>query len=180
MIRDHGQAQKYYHDMEGYNGRLDSIQAGILHVKLRQLTGWNERRRQCASRYQSFLGATEDGIKIPVEPSWSKGVFHLYVVQVKNREKLQKRLGEVGIGTGIHYPVSLHLQKAYKDLGYGEGDFPVAEKAASQILSLPMFPGLTYAQQDRIAQHVLDFVDAEANAGIFAAPRIVSMNSHRG
>jgi dTDP-4-amino-4,6-dideoxygalactose transaminase len=83
----------------------------------------------------------------------------------------------VGIGTGIHYPVSLHLQKAYKDLGYGEGDFPVAEKAASQILSLPMFPGLTYAQQDRIAQHVLDFVDVEANAGVSVAARIVSLNS---
>jgi dTDP-4-amino-4,6-dideoxygalactose transaminase len=93
MIRDHGQAQKYYHDMEGYNGRLDSIQAGILHVKLRHLTGWNERRRQCASRYQSFLGATEDGIKIPVEPSWSKGVFHLYVVQVKKPRKTSEAPG---------------------------------------------------------------------------------------
>jgi dTDP-4-amino-4,6-dideoxygalactose transaminase len=179
MLRDHGQAQKYYHDMEGYNGRLDSIQAGILHVKLRYLARWNERRRECASRYQSFLGTAEGGIKLPVEPAWSKAVFHLYVVQVKNREKLQKHLGEAGIGTGIHYPISLHLQKAYKDLGYHEGDFPESEKAASQILSLPMFPGLTYAQQDRIAQQVLDFVDAEANARISAAPRLVSLNSQR-
>jgi dTDP-4-amino-4,6-dideoxygalactose transaminase len=179
MLRDHGQAQKYYHDMEGYNGRLDSIQAGILHVKLRYLARWNERRRECASRYQSFLGTAEGGIKLPVEPAWSKAVFHLYVVQVKNREKLQKHLGEAGIGTGIHYPISLHLQKAYKDLGYHEGDFPESEKAASHILSLPMFPGLTYAQQDRIAQHVLDFVDAEANARISAAPRLVSLNSQR-
>jgi len=180
MLRDHGQARKYYHDMEGYNGRLDSIQAGILHVKLRHLAAWNERRRECASRYQGFLGVAEGEIKLPVEPSWSKAVFHLYVVQVKNREKLQKRLGEVGIGTGIHYPIPLHLQKAYKDLGYREGDFPWSEKAASQILSLPMFPGLTYAQQDRIAQHVLEFVDAEANSGISAVSRIVSLTSQGG
>jgi len=158
MLRDHGQAQKYYHEIEGYNGRLDSIQAGILGIKLRHLTTWNERRRECASRYQELLGAASEVIKLPFEPSWSKAVFHLYVVQVQNREQLQKHLGEAGIGTGIHYPIPLHLQKAYENLGYRQGDFPVSEEAASHILSLPMFPGLTYAQQDRIAQLVLDFV----------------------
>ena len=161
MLRDHGQAKKYYHDMEGYNGRLDSLQAGILRVKLRHLAAWNERRRECASRYQELLGDAPEVIRLPYEPSWSKAVFHLYVVQVENREQLQKNLGEVGIGTGIHYPIPLHLQKAYAHLGYREGDFPVAENAASQILSLPMFPGLTSGQQDRIAQHVLDFVYGE-------------------
>lgn len=176
ILRDHGQIQKYYHDMEGYNGRLDAIQAGILRVKLKHLAAGNERRRECASRYRNLLGAAEGGILLPFEPSWSKAVFHLYVVQVQNREKLQKRLGEAGIGTGIHYPVPLHLQNAYKDLGYREGDFPVTEKAASLILSLPMFPGLTYAQQDRIAQHVLDFVDAETSV----AAGTVSLASQGG
>jgi len=161
MLRDHGQAQKYYHEMEGFNGRLDSIQAGILGIKLRHLTAWNERRRECASRYRELLGAASEVIQLPFEPSWSKAVFHLYVVQVQNREQLQKHLGEAGIGTGIHYPIPLHLQKAYENLGYRQGDFPVSEEAASHILSLPMFPGLTYAQQDRIAQLVLDFVNGE-------------------
>ncbi len=160
-LRDHGQAKKYYHDMEGYNGRLDSIQAGILRVKLRRLAEWNERRRECASRYQELLGGQSELLKIPFEPSWSRAVFHLYVVQVQNRELLQKNLGDAGIGTGIHYPVPLHLQNAYKNLGYRAGDFPVAEKAAEHILSLPMFPGLTREQQDRIAQQVLEFVRGE-------------------
>ena len=164
VLRDHGQAQKYYHDMEGYNGRLDAIQAGILRIKLRHLAAWNERRRECASRYQELLGAAAEGVKLPFEPSWSKAVFHLYVVQVQNREQLQKHLSEAGIGTGIHYPIPLHLQKAYKHLGYRQGDFPVSEEAASQILSLPMFPGLTYGQQDRIAQQVLDFVYCETGS----------------
>ena len=180
MLRDHGQAKKYYHDMEGYNGRVDAIQAGILRVKLRHLAAWNERRRECASRYEELLGAATEGIILPFEPSWSKAVFHLYVVQVQNREQLQQRLGEMGIGTGIHYPVPLHLQNAYKDLGYRQGDFPLSEKAASHILSLPMFPGLTYAQQDRIAQQILDFVYAESNSGMPAATRIASVASQGG
>jgi dTDP-4-amino-4,6-dideoxygalactose transaminase len=164
QLRDHGQAQKYYHDLEGYNGRLDAIQAGILRVKLRHLGQWNERRRECASRYQKLLGGASEAIRLPFEPSWSKAAFHLYVVQVQHREQLQKQLGEAGIGTGIHYPIPLHLQKAYKHLGYHEGDFPVSEKAALQILSLPMFPGLTSAQQERIAQQVLDSVSGETVA----------------
>jgi len=164
VLRDHGQAQKYYHDMEGYNGRLDAIQAGILRIKLRHLAAWNERRRECAARYQELLGAAAERVKLPFVPSWSKAVFHLYVVQVQNREQLQKHLSEAGIGTGIHYPIPLHLQKAYKHLGYRQGDFPVSEEAASQILSLPMFPGLTYGQQDRIAQQVLDFVYCETGS----------------
>ncbi len=158
VLREHGQAKKYYHDMEGYNGRLDSIQAGFLQVKLRHLAEWNERRRQCASRYRELLGEAAEGINLPFEPSWSKSVFHLYVVQVQNREQLQKHLSDSGIGTGIHYPIPLHLQNAYKHLGYHEGDFPVCEEAAPRILSLPMFPGLTREQQERISRQVLDFV----------------------
>jgi len=177
MLRDHGQAQKYYHEMGGYNGRLDSIQAGILGIKLRHLTAWNERRRECASRYQELLGAASEVIKLPFEPSWSKAVFHLYVVQVQNREQLQKHLGEAGIGTGIHYPIPLHLQKAYKDLGYQQGDFPVSEEAASHILSLPMFAGLSAAQQDRIARKVLDFAEAESISRAPDVARMVSLAS---
>jgi len=179
-LRDHGQAQKYYHDMEGYNGRLDSIQAGILHVKLRRLSQWNERRRECALRYQELLGAASEVIRLPFEPSWSRAVFHLYVVQVQNREKLQKHLGEAGIGTGIHYPIPLHLQNAYHNLGYHEGDFPVTEKAAARILSLPMFPGLSHAQQDRIAQQVLEFVGGESSARTSDASPMANMTSQRG
>ncbi len=180
MLRDHGQAKKYYHDMEGYNGRIDSIQAGILNVKLRHLAAWNEKRRECASRYQELLNEAADGIKLPCEPSWSKAVFHLYVVQVHKREELMNHLSAAGIGSGIHYPIPLHLQNAYKDLGYHEGSFPVSERAASQILSLPMFPGLTYEQQDRVAQKVLDFVYADPAMGVSAPTRIASLASQAG
>ena len=172
MLRDHGQAKKYFHDMEGYNGRLDAIQAGILRIKLRHLAAWNERRRKCAAEYQQLFGETGERISLPFEPSWSKAVFHLYVVQIRNREALQNHLGKAGIGTGIHYPVPLHLQKAYQDLGYRLGDFPVSENAASKILSLPMFPGLTYEQQERIAQTVLDFVEAEARSKTTVSSRL--------
>jgi dTDP-4-amino-4,6-dideoxygalactose transaminase len=172
MLRDHGQAKKYFHDMEGYNGRLDAIQAGILRIKLRHLAAWNERRRKCAAEYQQLFGETGERISLPFEPSWSKAVFHLYVVQIRNREALQNHLGKAGIGTGIHYPVPLHLQKAYQDLGYRLGDFPVSENAASKILSLPMFPGLTYEQQERIAQTILDFVEAEARSKTTVSSRL--------
>lgn len=165
MLRDHGQAQKYYHELEGYNGRLDAIQAGILRIKLRHLTAWNEKRRECARRYHELLGSTYPAIKLPYEPSWARAVYHVYVVRVQNRDPLQKHLAEAGIGTGIHYPIPLHLQKAYADLGHKKGDFPVSEGVAADILSLPMYPGLGYEQQDRIAQQVLDFVYAETNSG---------------
>jgi dTDP-4-amino-4,6-dideoxygalactose transaminase len=180
MIRDHGQAKKYYHDVEGYNGRLDAIQAGILRVKLRHLAAGNERRRECAARYRALLGVAAESIQLPFEPSWSKVVYHLYVIQVEMREQLMKRLDEAGIGTGIHYPIPLHLQNAYKHLGYHRGDFAVTEKAASRILSLPMFPGLTSAQQDRITQQVLDFVEAETRPKVFAAAPATSLAAHGG
>jgi dTDP-4-amino-4,6-dideoxygalactose transaminase len=157
MLRDHGQAKKYYHEIEGYNGRLDAIQAGILRIKLHYLASWNESRRKCAQRYQEMLGAAE-GIGLPYEGSSARTVYHLYVVRVQNRDDLQRHLAEAGIGTGIHYPIPLHLQSAYRTLGYEKGDFPVTERAAAEILSLPMFPGLTPAQQSRVAEHVLEFV----------------------
>ena len=143
MLRDHGQAKKYYHDVEGYNGRLDAIQAGILSVKLKRLPEWNERRREAAARYRELFAEAGAGELAPFEPEWAKAVYHLYVVRVPDREGLMRHLAEAGIGTGIHYPVPLHLQKAYEGLGYRAGDFPVAEKVAPEIVSLPMFPQLS-------------------------------------
>jgi dTDP-4-amino-4,6-dideoxygalactose transaminase len=163
MIRDHGQAKKYYHDIEGYNGRLDSIQAGWLSVKLRHLTKWNEARRSHAHRYHELLAEAKDAIGIPVEAPWTKGVYHLYVVRVQDRQGFQAALAEAGIGTGIHYPIPLHLQKAYAALGYKQGDFPVTERVAEEIVSLPMFPQLTNDQVTAVVAKVRDFVMANAS-----------------
>jgi dTDP-4-amino-4,6-dideoxygalactose transaminase len=161
MIRDHGQAKKYYHDIEGYNGRLDSIQAGWLSVKLRHLAKWNELRRSHAHAYHELLAEAKDAIVIPVEASWTKGVYHLYVVRVQEREALQTALAEAGIGTGIHYPIPLHLQNAYQHLNYKKGDFPVTERVATEIVSLPMFPQITGEQQNRVAAKAREFVTAK-------------------
>ena len=155
MIRDHGQSKKYYHDIEGYNGRLDSLQAGLLRVKLQHLTAWNESRREHARKYNELLAKADANVVTPYEPSWSKAIYHLYVIQVDNREAMQKALAQENIDTGIHYPVVLHLQKAYSSLGYKVGDFPVSEKAAERILSLPMFPGLSEANVMRVAEAVV-------------------------
>ena len=157
MIRDHGQAKKYYHDIEGYNGRLDSIQTGILSVKLKHLAGWNAKRRERAGEYNRLLAASEGGVQTPYEPSWSRAVYHLYVVRTEDRKGLLAHLGKAGIGTGIHYPIPLHLQKAYASLNYCPGDFPVAERVATEIVSLPMFPQLTAEQQARVAEEISVF-----------------------
>ena len=152
MLRDHGQPKKYYHEMEGYNGRLDAIQAGILRIKLRHLPERNEKRRQAANRYRDLFGAAGNSIILPYEPEWSKAIYHLFVVRVPYRDEIIKQLSQDGIGTGIHYPIPLHLQKAYTRLGYVAGDFPITEKVATEILSLPMFPGLTADQQYIVAK----------------------------
>ena len=167
MLRDHGQSRKYYHDVEGYNGRLDTIQAGILHAKLKKLEGWNEKRRGLAKEYaRLFEDATE--MILPHEPSWSKAVYHLYVVRVEGREKLQADLNAAGIGTAIHYPIPLHLQKAYQRLGYKAGDFPVAERVAPEIVSLPMFPQLSFEQARQVAEKVMQFTSARRPAEVTA------------
>jgi dTDP-4-amino-4,6-dideoxygalactose transaminase len=160
MIRDHGQAKKYYHDIEGYNGRLDAIQAGLLHVKLQHLKQWNEQRRARATEYKRLLEAAGNPVAAPYEPSWSRAVYHLYVVQTEDREGLMAFLKDSGIGTGIHYPIPLHLQKAYRELNYAAGDFPITEKAAAAIVSLPMFPNLTPSQQAQVVEKVASFVQA--------------------
>ena len=166
MLRDHGQAKKYYHDMEGYNGRLDAIQAGLLSVKLPHLAKWNKERRDRAVEYHRLLAGI-DALTLPFEPSWSRAVYHLYVVRTGDREGMMNSLKQAGIGTGIHYPIPLHLQKAYAGLNYAPGDFPVAERLAEEILSLPMFPQLTDAQQVRVVDAVL----AQAALALASAER---------
>jgi len=161
MIRDHGQARKYYHDVEGYNGRLDAMQAGFLSLKLRHLPKWNEARRALAHRYHELFAEAKDSVIVPREALWTKGVYHLYVVRVADREALQAHLAEAGIGTGIHYPIPLHLQKAYEQLAYKKGDFPVTERAAAEIVSLPMFPQLRHEQQTEVVNKVMDFVTSK-------------------
>jgi dTDP-4-amino-4,6-dideoxygalactose transaminase len=146
VLRDHGQRRKYFHQVEGYNGRLDAIQAGILRVKLAHLEDWNSRRCVHASTYDTLLRESEH-VGIPVQAEWGHSVFHLYVVRSRERDDLQRHLTEAGIGTGIHYPVPLHLQEAYAHLGYKRGDFPVSEQSALEILSLPMYPQLDADQQ---------------------------------
>jgi dTDP-4-amino-4,6-dideoxygalactose transaminase len=150
MLRDHGQADKYCHEIEGYNGRLDTIQAGILLAKLAHLVEWNAARCMRAEVYRKLLSSVE-GLILPFEPDWSHAVYHLYVVRVQNRNEIQNHLKAAGIGTGIHYPIPLHLQKAYRNLGYRTGDFPVSEKVASEILSLPMYPQLDRNQQETVS-----------------------------
>ena len=162
MLRDHGQATKYYHDVEGYNGRLDAIQAGLLHAKLPHLAKWNAQRREHAAYYQELLKSVDGALLPPSEPSWSRAVYHLYVVRIADREGLMNHLKNAGIGTGIHYPIPLHLQKAYASMQYSLGDFPAAEKAAAEIVSLPMFPQLTAEQQSRVVEEILNFTSRTA------------------
>ena len=164
MIRDHGQAKKYYHDIEGYNGRLDSIQAGWLSVKLRHLGKWNQSRREHAHRYHELFAEVKGAVTIPVEAPWTKGVYHLYVVRVADREALQAHLAEAGIGTGIHYPIPLHLQKAYQHLNYKKGDFPITERVALEIVSLPMFPQLKQEQLALVTTSVKEFAASKIGA----------------
>jgi len=160
MLRDHGQSKKYHHDMEGYNGRLDSIQAGILRVKLKHLDRWNEQRRESARLYDEMLAPLNGDVTSPFRPPWSKPVNHLYVIRTANRDGLQAHLTKLGVGTGIHYPIPVHLQAPYASMGWKRGDFPVAEQAADQILSLPMFGGLKADQQRQVTEAIAQFTVA--------------------
>jgi dTDP-4-amino-4,6-dideoxygalactose transaminase len=157
MLRDHGQSEKYSHDVEGYNGRLDAIQAGILHTKLAHLAKWNEQRRDRAVEYNRLLEGVE-ALTLPYEPSWSQAIYHLYVIRCSDRDGLIKHLKKGGVGTGIHYPIPLHLQKAYAALNYRIGDFPESECASDEIVSLPMFPQLTTEQQVAVAKEIRAFI----------------------
>jgi dTDP-4-amino-4,6-dideoxygalactose transaminase len=145
MLRDHGQAKKYYHALIGWNGRMDGIQGALLRVKLRHLASGNERRRSHARLYNEQF-ASLAGVTIPRTAKHAVPVYHIYAVRVKNRDAVLKALTSQGIGCGVHYPIPLHLQEAYAGLGYGVKSFPVAEQCAGEFLSLPMYPELTPEQ----------------------------------
>jgi dTDP-4-amino-4,6-dideoxygalactose transaminase len=159
ILRDHGQAQKYYHKIEGYNGRLDALQAGFLSAKLRHLAEWNRKRQQAAEQYNhAFAGM--DGVVVPFCPEFARAVYHLYVIRTPQRNALQKHLAKLGIGTGIHYPVPLHLQEAYGHLQYRSGKFPICERVAAEILSLPMYPQLNAKQIHTVVREIGSFLSA--------------------
>jgi dTDP-4-amino-4,6-dideoxygalactose transaminase len=163
MLRDHGQMRKYHHDLEGYNGRLDAVQAGILLAKLPYLSEWNLKRRCIASEYDRLLAGNKN-ITIPSQPSWSRSVYHLYVIRSPERMRMIEHLTAARIGSGCHYPLPLHMQKAYESLNYSPDDLPVASRVAAEILSLPMFPQLTCEQQARVSEQVLAFMPKVAPA----------------
>jgi dTDP-4-amino-4,6-dideoxygalactose transaminase len=152
-LRDHGRVDKYVHEMPGYNSRLDTLQAAILSVKLASLDGWNAARRRVAHWYHERLAGVADLVR-PVPAADTEPVWHLYVVHHPKRDALRKALTDADIGCGIHYPVPLHLQPAYRSLGYADGRFPVTERLAATCLSLPIFPELTESAVDRIAEVV--------------------------
>jgi len=152
--RDHGQSERYVHlSPDGWNGRLDSLQCGILSLKLRKLDEWNERRRRAADWYKERL-SDDERIGLPVEPAGRKHVYHLFEVRLNNRNRVAEKLQSSGVATGYHYPIPLHLQKAYADLGWKNGDFPEAESAARSLLSLPMFPHITEDQVDCVCRQL--------------------------
>jgi dTDP-4-amino-4,6-dideoxygalactose transaminase len=155
-LREHGQVRKYYHDSEGYNGRLDSIQAGFLRLKLRRLTSWNDARRRVAALYRDALAGVEE-IRLPVEADYSHHVYHLFVVRTPARDALQAHLTARGIGTGLHYPLPLHLQKAYEGRGWSRGQFPITEETAETLLSLPMYAEHNETQIEIVADEIRSF-----------------------
>jgi len=149
MLRNYGQQEKYHHTRRGFNRRLDTIQAAVLRVKLGYLDAWNDARRQHAALYDSLLADLP--LKRPIEADYARGVYHLYVIRVPERDRVQEHLRERGIHTGIHYPISIHLQPAYRELGHAPGSFPVSEAYAKQILSLPMYAELSDLSIERVA-----------------------------
>jgi dTDP-4-amino-4,6-dideoxygalactose transaminase len=149
LLRNYGQKVKYAHSMKGFNSRLDTVQAAVLRVKLKHLAQWNEQRRAAAARYGQLLAGTK--LELPRIAPWASPVWHLYVVQSGDRAGLQQALDAANISHGIHYPIPVHLQKAYEDLGHKPGSFPVTESLASRILSLPIFPEITEEELQRVA-----------------------------
>jgi dTDP-4-amino-4,6-dideoxygalactose transaminase len=149
MLRDWGQKHKYLHEYRAFNYRMEGIQGAILGVKLRHLDNWTESRRRHAALYRKLLAGS--GLKQPPDPQNCRHVYHIYAILVSERERLQKELASRGIQTNIHYPIPVHLQPGYADLGYRSGDFPVSEALANTVLSLPMFPELTDNQLEEVA-----------------------------
>jgi hypothetical protein len=162
VLRDYGQRQKSDHVVKGFNRRLDNLQAAFLRIKLRHLDGWNDQRRQHAASYAALLD--DSGLSLPTVLDHVESVWHLFVVRSDGRDALREYLAERGIQTGIHYPVPIHLQTAYADLGLSEGSFPVTEGHAEQMVSLPMFPELTRPQLEHVADTLREHVARSAPA----------------
>jgi dTDP-4-amino-4,6-dideoxygalactose transaminase len=162
MLRNYGQREKYKHLFRGYNRRLDTIQAAILRVKLKYLDKWNAARRWNAKLYQKHLEGS--GVVVPDEAGGAEAVWHLYVIRTEHRDALKERLAGKGINVGIHYPVPIHLQQAYEDLGHKRGDFPVTEAYADRILSLPMYAELTSEQIEHVSSTIAEFMAANSDA----------------
>ncbi len=154
-LREHGSTERYYHDEVGYNYRMEGLQGAVLGVKLKHLDKWTRQRRQVANRYHELLAKTP--LQLPLEAEYAESVYHVYAVRHARRDGLKKHLEANQVGCGLHYPLPLHLQKCYSSLGYRAGDFPIAEKAARECLSLPMFPDLTEEQIQRVATVIKDF-----------------------
>jgi dTDP-4-amino-4,6-dideoxygalactose transaminase len=154
-LREHGATRRYYHDEVGFNYRMEGFQGAVLGVKLKHLEAWTRERRRIAHRYQELLAGTP--LQLPREAEYAQSAWHVFVVRYPRRDELKKHLEANRIGCALHYPVPLHLQKCYAQLGYHDGDFPVAEKAACECLTLPLYPELTEAQQQRIADVIKEF-----------------------
>ena len=158
MLRVHGSKKKYHHEILGCNSRLDELQAAMLRVKLKYLDAWTNTRRALAERYREKLNVAGNAIVLPTEMEWAYHVYHQYTIRVPNRDAVQEELKARGITSKVYYPLSLHLQPVFKDLGYEPGDFPESEKATEEALSLPMFPELEYAEQDRVVEELRDIL----------------------
>ncbi|MBO0883916.1 MAG: DegT/DnrJ/EryC1/StrS family aminotransferase, partial [Mycobacterium sp.] len=154
-MRNHGGIRKYEHLEVGVNSRLDELQAVVLAAKLRRLEAWNDERRAAAERYGALLRGLND-VGVPEVMSGNEHVWHLYVVRVPRRDEVLAQLNAAGIGAGVHYPVPVHLLPAFADQGWETGAFPVAERLANEILSLPIYPGITLAQQERVVGHLAE------------------------
>jgi len=165
MIRDHGQSKKYHHEIIGWNGRMDGIQGAILNVKLRHLETWTNGRRANAGHYQKYLADTP-GVMLPQEADQARHVYHIYAIRTSNRDELMKKLSEKEIYCGIHYPIPLHLQTAYSDMGHKRGDFPVTEACADSYISLPMFAELTEEQIAFTAATIKQLISEEVPVGV--------------
>ena len=153
QLRDHAQVEKYRHEEIGYNYRMDEMQGAVLGVKLRRLEEWNEARRAIADRYRNALSGLR--VDVPLEAPGRRHVWHQFVIRCSHRDALRRELSKAGISTSIHYPTPLHLQPVYKSLGYKNGDFPVAECAGRECLSLPIFPELTDDEVDRVCSAIV-------------------------
>ena len=163
MLRDHGQSRKYCHTMVGWNGRMDGMQGAALRIKLRLLPQWNVARRAVAAQYSRLLQGI-DGVITPVEGPFSLHVYHIYALRLAGRDALIEALATKGISCGIHYPVPVHLQEAYSSLGLREGMFPVAERHAREVVSLPIYPELSIAHVERVAHEIRLWADGRGGA----------------